>query len=105
MTYGVYYEGTQYVSIGGLGSIESARKHMRKGCVLCSEKEITIGYELKLQFHKRPRWRWVRWDARKDVGFISFEWRRLSYTWADKIIETFEESEAKKAVTGQASAK
>lgn len=90
MTYGVYSEDLSVIKIGEV-SLKEARKWLRKGLVICIEKEVTTGFELKLQLHFRPRWCWCKWEPKKSIGFISFEFRRLGYMWADKIVERYKE--------------
>ena len=95
MYYGVYTKDLQFISIGEQ-SLETCRKYLSEGYVICSEKEITTGFEVKIQFHKRPRWHWCKWDSKKEIGFVSFEFRKLKYYWADKVVEEYKESEVKK---------
>lgn len=95
MYYGVFTKDLRANSIGE-SSLETCRKYLREGYVICTEKEITTGFEIKIQFHKRPRWYWNKWAAKKDIGFVSFEVRKLKYYWADKVVEEYEESEETK---------
>lgn len=92
MTYGVYTKDLKYKSVGGL-RLEECREYLSKGYVICSEKEFTAGFEIKIQFHNYRVWRWSKWA--KDIGFVSFEFRKLKYYWADKVVEEYKESEVK----------
>ena len=94
MYYGVFTKDLKTISLGE-SSLEVCRRYLRKGYVICTEKEITTGIEIKIQFHKRPRWYWKRRDTKKYIGFVSFEFRKLSYYWADKVVEEYNESEVK----------
>lgn len=94
MYYGVFTKDLKSIKCGEI-SLGEARRWLSKGFVICTEKEITTGFEIKVQFHKIPRWCWNRWDAKKDIGFVSFEFRKLSYYWADKVVEEYNESEVK----------
>lgn len=92
MTYGVYTEDLKYISVGRL-RLEECREYLSKGYVICSEKELVTGFEIKIQFHKMPRWRWCEWE--KTIGFVSFEFRKLKYFWADKVVEEYKGNEVK----------
>lgn len=95
MYYGVFTKDLKSIKCGEI-TLDEARRWLSKGYVICTEKGITTGFEIKVQFHKRPRWYWNRWTAKKDIGFVSFEFRKLKYYWADKVVEKYKESEVKK---------
>ena len=95
MYYGVFTKDMKSIKCGEI-TLAEARRHLSKGYVICTEKEITTGLEIKIQFHKRPRWHCRKWDPKKDIGFVSFEFRKLSYYWADKVVEKYNESEVEK---------
>ena len=95
MYYGVFTKDLKSIKCGEI-TLGEARRWLSKGYVICTEKEITTGLEIKIQFHKRPRWHWCKWDTKKDIGFVSFEFRKLKYYWADKVVEEYNESEVTK---------
>lgn len=92
MYYGVFSKDLKSMKFGE-GSLEDAREWLSEGYVICSEKEITFGYEFKIQISKHWKWRISKYDTQKRLGFISFEWRPLRYYWADKVVEEYKESE------------
>ena len=92
MYYGVFTKDMKSIKCGEI-TLAEARRRLSKGYVICTEKEITTGLEIKIQFHKRPRWHCRKWDTKKDIGFVSFEFRKLSYYSADKVVEKYNESE------------
>ena len=88
MTYGVYSADLKGVSLSGV-SIETARKCLYGGKVICSEKRIKTGFEITFTF----KWRYLqfrfkpRLDDAIQIGPLEIGWRALSYIWADKIVE------------------
>lgn len=95
MSYGVYTKDLKAIKYGGI-TLGEARKWLSKGYVICTEKEITFGYEIRLQVSKHWNWRWKKYDTVKQLGFLTFEWRPLRYDWADKVVEEYKESEVEK---------
>ena len=90
MTYGLYSDDLKFVKFGDT-SLEDAKKYLRKGTVVCSEKEITTGLKIILHFHSWRKPCHFHWEEKYELGFVSVEWMKTSYKWADKIVETFKE--------------
>ena len=91
MTYGVYTEDLKAYSLTEV-SLETARRYLRKGSVVCSEKRVKSGFEIRIYFHKyflfqRP----CRWRDYIELGFVQIGWKFHTYSTADKIVETFKE--------------
>ena len=59
MYYGVFTKDLKSIKCGEI-TLGEARGWLSKGYVICTEKEITTGLEIKIQFHKRPRWHWCK---------------------------------------------
>lgn len=87
MTYGVYTEDLKASSLTEV-SLETARRYLHKGYVVCSEKNVKCGFEIKIYFHTYFKFRWFRkWLNYIDIGFVNISWRHQEYTTADKIVE------------------
>lgn len=95
MTYGVYTEDLKAFSLKDV-SLETARRYLRKGHVICSEKRVRCGFEISIYFHKYFLFQLpCRWRDYIELGFVRIRWRSYTYLTADKIVETFKEDEVK----------
>lgn len=87
MTYGVYTEDLKAYSLTEV-SLETARRYLYKGHVVCSEKRVKCGFEIKIYFHKYFLFQLpCRWRDYIELGFVQIMWRIHTYSTADKIIE------------------
>lgn len=87
MTYGVYTEDLKAFSLTEV-SLESARRYLHKGYVICSEKRVKAGLEIKIYFHKYFLLQWFRkWRDYIELGFVRVGWCFHIYSTADKIVE------------------
>lgn len=95
MTYGVYSKDLHSVVIDRLPSYQCAKKYRHGDYVICTEKERRLGFRLRLTFlYRREVWRFglSKWDNLFQIGPIKIEWEKISYIWADKIVNSEEEA-------------
>ena len=89
MSYGVYTKDLKACSASDM-SLRDAKSWWREGRVVCSEKKICFGTRLTLTFLWNPkdwlfRW-WYKWERKIYFGPFTFQWEKLHYTWADKVV-------------------
>lgn len=98
MTYGVYTKDLHVCSLSGT-TIDNAKEYCYSGRVVCSEKEISFGWEWRIVFKwffKDWRFRWkLRWDNTIYLGPFVISRSTLRYIWADKIVWEPEEGTSK----------
>ena len=95
MTYGVYSKDLHSVVIDRLPSYQCAQKYRYGDCVICTEKNIQLGFRLCLTFiYRREEWRFglSKWANLFQIGPIKIEWEKMGYVWADKIVNSEEEA-------------
>ena len=92
MTYGVYSKDIHGVSLAET-DLETAKRYCYGDKVVCSEKDITIGFEIAVKFCKEWSWRIRPRLQYANLGFIHLTWRVMKYKWADKVVWS-KESEA-----------
>lgn len=85
MTYGVYTNDLKGVSINDT-DFETAKSWCSPNHVVCSEKIVTTGFEVRIriskywEFRVRPQWGIL------NLGWLKIEWRRTTQLWADKVV-------------------
>lgn len=95
MTYGVYSKDLHSMVIDKLPSYQCAKKYCHGDHVICTEKKIQFGFSLRLTFlYHLKLWHFglSKWESLFQIGPIKIEWRKLSYVWADKIVNSEEDS-------------
>lgn len=56
--------------------------------VICSEKKVKCGFEIKIYFHTYFKFKWFRKFLNYiELGFVNISWHVQKYTTADKIVE------------------
>lgn len=87
-TYGLYTKDLRSCAFKG-HTIEACRRYKHGEYVICSEKTVRLGFEFKLEFRWRGRWRlfFFRHWQRAGIGPFEFGWGWLTYQRADKIVE------------------
>ena len=88
MSFGVYNKDLKSCFASDM-SLRDAKSWWQEGRVVCSEKEIYFATQLELTFWWNPKdWRFKRhkWEQRIHLGPISIGWKKLRYTWADKVV-------------------
>lgn len=91
MTYGVYTEDLQFSRLNET-NMEACERWLAKGYVICTEKQIPTGLRVVLHFHWWRKPHNHKWCNEVELGFVSVEWRKTSYNWADKIVKRYGES-------------
>lgn len=89
MTYGTYTPDLKGCGLSGQ-SLEDAKRYCLGDKVVCSEKDVTIGWAIRFAFTKSLEWKFSPFWHAIDLGFIHISWERLHYLWADKIAWTKE---------------
>jgi hypothetical protein len=89
MTYGTYTPDLKACGLSGQ-SLEDAKRYCLGNKVVCSERDVTVGFAVRFAFTKNWEWR-IRWSWQcADFGFVHVSWERLHHLWADKIVWTKE---------------
>jgi len=94
MTYGTYTPDMKACGLSGV-SLAEAKQYCFGDHVVCSERDVTCGWAVRVAFTDRWEWRLRRrWSSSIDLGFIHISWERLHYPWADKVVWTKEAADA-----------
>lgn len=89
MTYGTYTPDLKGCGLSGQ-SLEEAKRYCLGDKVVCSERDVTVGFAVRFAFTKNWEWRIRRSWQCADFGFVHVSWERLHHLWADKIVWTKE---------------
>ena len=89
MTYGTYSRDLTASSLQGV-SLEDAKKYCWGDRVVCSEKDVTFGFAVRIAFTTSWEFRFKPFWNEIKLGFMKVSWERLKYKWADKIVWTKE---------------
>lgn len=89
MTYGTYTKDLTGSGLQGV-SLKEAKEYCYGDRVVCSEKDITYGFAVRIAFTKSWGFRWKPFWNEVKIGFMNISWEWLKFKWADEIVWTKE---------------
>lgn len=91
MTYGVYTKDLKAFCLKDV-SLETARKYLHKGDVICSLKRKCIGVSMCIYWHKK--WELHRSKGYVVIGPLELCWSKEYMMVADKVVEEYKPKES-----------